>query len=68
MQDMISAEESVLSFKVQKASSKDENASRKLKDEEVFSIVMRSFCFELDILMPNSFCASNVQLSSSINS
>ena len=51
MQDMISAEESVLSFKVQKASSKDENASRNLKDEEVFSIAMRSFYFELDILM-----------------
>ena len=54
-------------LKLHKVISKDENASRKSKDEKC-SIVVHSFCFELNLLMLNRSCSSNVQLSSSINS
>ena len=55
------------SSKVHKVISKDENASRKSKDGKC-SIVVHSFCFELNLLLLNRSCSSNVQLSSSINS
>ena len=58
---------SILSLKLHKVISKDENASRKSKDEKI-SIVVHSFCFELNLLMLNRSCSSNIQLSSSINS
>ncbi len=60
-------QESFKSLKLHKVISKDENASRKSKDEKC-SIVVHSFCFELNLLMLNRSCSSNIQLSSSINS
>ena len=43
------------SFKVQKANSIDENASRKFKRRTSVLGRKRSFCFELDILMLKDF-------------
>ena len=52
-------QESFKSLKLHKVFSKDEDASRKSKDEKC-SIVVHLFCFELNLLMLNRFCSSNV--------
>ena len=52
-------QESFKSLKLHKVFSKDEDASRKSKDGKC-SIVVHLFCFELNLLMLNRFCSSNV--------
>ena len=48
-------QESFKSLKLHKVFSKDEDASRKSKDEKC-SIVVHLFCFELNLRMLNSVC------------
>jgi hypothetical protein len=52
-------QESFKSLKLHKVFSKDEDGSRKSKDGKC-SIVVHLFCFELNLLMLNRFCSSNV--------
>ena len=59
-----------LQFSQNHSVSKDENASRKSKDEKCpvhGSIVIHSFCSELNLLMLNRSYSSNFQLFLSIN-
>jgi len=52
-------QESFKSLKLHKVFSEDEDASRKSKDGKC-PIVVHLFSFELNLLMPNRSCSSNV--------